>query len=60
MITRAFIIGIQQHMKCGNTSLLEAIKNEFYMMRKVMGFKMYVKYMNGIAVEGKDFITVED
>ena len=61
MITRAFYIGIKQNLKfCGFTfgNFIYAFKKEWHMMRDVMGFSLYVKYMNGIAKEGVDFITV--
>lgn len=57
MISRAFYRGIRERIKYDGMNLLEAVKEELYMIRKIMGFKLYVKYKNGIAVEGKDFFV---
>ena len=59
MIIKAFVTGIYQRMKYEEYSLKEAIEYELDMAFNVMGFKLYVKYMNGIAKEGIDFTTVE-
>ena len=51
---KAIIHGVSDRMKDG-MSFTEAIEVEYYMMFHVMGVDLYVKYMNGTAVEGVDF-----
>lgn len=55
MLIRAFYKGIKQTMKYQKLTFKEAVKEELYMFKDVMGPKLYVKYLNGTAVEGKDF-----
>ena len=59
MILKAIITGMKNNMKYHNMTLIEAFKEELYMMNHIMGFKLYVKYMNGMANEGIDFTTCE-
>ena len=61
MILRALYRGIFiDRMKCDGMNFFDAIKEGLHMIRKVMGLKLYVKYSTGTAIEGKDFITLED
>lgn len=54
-LIKALIIGIHDEMKWNNQTLKNAILEEYYMIKNVMGLDLYVKYMNGTAVEGVDY-----
>lgn len=59
MLIKAVKEGIKISMRANHMNFWQALKKEIYMMTRIMGIKLYVKYMNGTAVEGKDFTIIE-